>query len=187
MKLNLATFTITFLMLISNVSKAQNTDKFNFGFAYGLSINTVFNHVSQNRGFEPKISPFLFTAFAEYDYKSNLKFTAELEYADKGPKHYQINYLTLSLMPKYRISKQSDIYLLGGIYTGYMFDYLIDGQKINHERLKNYDFGIDTGLDFIFPIYENYEWFVSPRLEIGVIRFSYSNHISLQLKTGLRF
>lgn len=185
------TFTIILSLILSLstiTSDAQTKlEKFDFGFAYGMSVNTVFNHVSGADYFELKISPYLFTAFAEYNYKPKLNFVAELEYANKGPKNYQINYLTLSFLPKYRISERYDISILGGIYTGYMFNYILYGQKYEAPNLKNYDLGIDTGFDFTFPIYENWEWFVSPRLEVGAIRFSFSNHISLQLKTGFRF
>ena len=187
MKSHLIIFIISLFIFISTTLKAQNIDKFDFGLAYGMSINNVFNHASGADYFEPKVSPYLFTVFAEHKYKSRLSFIGELEYADKGPQRYQINYLTLSLMPKYQISERYNISILGGIYTGYMFNYIVGGQKYDAPHIKNYDLGIDAGFDFTLPVYENYEWFVSPRLEIGVVRFSFSNHISLQLKTGLRF
>lgn len=55
------------------------------------------------------------------------------------------------------------------------------------DKIKKYDLGLDAGINYTQKIYSRFDFFISPRIELGLIRFSYSNHLSYQLRAGLRY
>ncbi len=84
-------------------------------------------------------------------------------------------------------NRHSNISILGGLYGGYLFDYKISGTSDKPPGLKKYDFGVDLGMDFTWKIDDEMSFYLSPMFELGVIRFSFSNHLSYQLKAGIKF
>ncbi len=170
------------LILFGQVEKDK---KINFGIGIGVSINNVFNHVS-NAEFQSRFSPILITANAQKQLGKKWSVLSELDYIHKGPKYHDINYLILSVLPQYRIFPKN-ITLLAGPYIAYMFKYESYGVVSKREDLKNYDVGADIGFLFSKKVNEKINLFLSPRVELGMMRFSFSNHLSYQLKMGVSF
>ena len=174
------------LIPIFLIGQTAKNEKFEFGAGFGVSMNNVFNHIS-NAEFESRLSPILITVNIERRLSRKWSMFSELDYVHKGPEAHDINYLVFSVLPKYDLLSKPNISLIAGPYIGYMFKYESYGRERNHEELKNYDAGIDAGLMYHTRITNNLYIFVSPRIEAGMIRFSYSNHLSYQLKTGVKF
>jgi len=168
------------------IGQTVENEKFEFGAGFGVSMNNVFNHIS-NSEFESRFSPILITVNIERRLSRKWSILSELDYIHKGPEEHDINYLVFSILPKYNLWSKPNISLIAGPYIGYMFKYESYGSEKNHDELKNYDVGIDAGLTYQTGITDDLYIFVSPRIEAGMIRFSYSNHLSYQLKTGIKF
>jgi len=168
------------------IGQSEENRKINIGIGAGVSQNNVFNHV-YGAEFESKLSSILITVNAQKPLSNKWSIFSELDYIHKGPKGFNINYLVFSILPEYKIISNPDISILGGPYIGYMFKYKAFGSIFEHPDLKNYDLGIDAGINFTKRINQKISFFIFPRIEVGMIRFSFSNHFSYQLKTGLRF
>lgn len=166
--------------------QSQIRKNVSIGIGAGLSWNDVFNHTNDGE-FDMKFSPVLLTVHAQKQLSEKWYLLSELDYIHKGPEDYVIDYLVLSVLPKYTLFPNANISILGGPYIGYLFEYRDSGRVTETNALKDYDLGFDAGVSFSKKIGKKAEFFVSPRVEVGLIRFSYSNHLSLQLKTGLRF
>jgi hypothetical protein len=182
---------IAFLLLTFSYSglKAQSEtfQKIQYGFTYGISINDVFNHESKYN-FPPKFSPILIGSFIQFNQSDKLGLVAEIEYIHKGPESYVINYLTLSTLVRYEAFKgYPNTAILVGLYGGYLFDYKFYDISVEPDGLKSYDLGVDIGMDFTRKLTDKIDGFISPVIEIGIIRFSHTNHLSYQLKGGIRF
>lgn len=160
--------------------------KINFGFGAGVSINNVFHH-EENVKFKPKFSPILLTVNAQKPLTRHWSLFSELDYIHKGPYHFDINYLVLSVLPQYTICNKPNISFLAGPYVGYMFRYKTIGGIYHNDNLKKYDTGLDAAIMFSTKISKKFNLYISPRVEVGLIRFSFSNHISYQLVMGARF
>lgn len=180
------------LILLLNASKitaqSEVLKKFEYGFAYGISLNDAINHID-NHDFRKKLSPVLLSSFVIFNQSEKLSFVAEIEYIHKGPQLHVIDYLTLSTLARYKVfNRFPNISVLGGLYGGYLFDYKINGDSIGQPNtLKSYDFGIDIGMDFTRKINDKLDFYLSPLFELGLIRFSLSQHLSYQLKAGVKF
>ncbi len=176
---------VSILPLILN-AQSKDTNKFNFGIGAGVSINDAFNHVMDAK-FKSRLSPILITINAQKQLENKWGILAELDYIHKGPIEHDISYLTFSFLAQHKISTKPTISILAGPYIGYLFKYESYGVVFKHKDLKNHDIGIDTGLNFSMRLSEKISLFISPRLEVGMMRFSFSNNISYQLKTGITF
>ncbi len=166
--------------------QSEENKKISFGVGAGVSLNNVYNHIREAE-FEPKFSAVLITVNAQKQLSNRWNLLSELDYTHKGPKGHKINYFVISMLPSYKIVAKPNISILGGPYIGYMLKYEAYGSVEKHEDLKNYDLGIDSGISFTTRVNEKLDLYISPRIEVGLIRFSFSNHISYQLKTGIRF
>lgn len=187
MNKHLRKITLTLLLILPFILEGQieKTDKYDIGFGIGGSINNVFNHTVESADFEAKLSPILFTVNTELKLDGRWGMLAELDYIHKGPKNHDINYLILSVLPKYQISKKLNLSFAVGPYIGYLFRYNLRGQELISDVTKRIDIGLDAGIIYSKKLNEKFDIFISPRIEVGAIRFSYSNHISGQLKVGL--
>ncbi|MBK7811584.1 MAG: hypothetical protein IPI50_10135 [Saprospiraceae bacterium] len=179
--------TILFVSLsISLGGQSQINKKLNYGVGIGLSWNNVFNHLAGAK-FDPRISPILITTNVQYIFDRRWTVLSELDYIHKGPLNHDINYLVLSVLPKFKVFSNPNISLLAGPYMGYLFRYKARGIISTSDRIKKYDVGMDAGIHYSKRINENFNIFISPRVELGLIIFSQSQHISYQLRAGVEF
>jgi len=171
---------------ITLMSQTLDNNKLNYGVGLGLSRNNVFNHLAGAK-FEPRISPILITTNVQYNFSRRWAVLSELDYIHKGPMNHDINYLVLSVLPKFKVFNKPNFSLLAGPYIAYLFQYKAGGVINTSDRVKKYDFGMDAGIHYSKRINENFNLFISPRVEVGLIIFSQSQHISYQIKAGVEF
>ena len=188
MRLHQLFLMIIALVLVSNLLGAQEIEKrrYNFGLGAGVSLNNVFNH---NRGatFDTRFSPILITAVSTIPLKNErLGLMIELDYIHKGPSDHDINYLILSGLLDYQLLENIKLKAVLGPYLGYLFKYKLGDVEFKADKIRE-DFGLDAGLFYAVQLSERIQLFLSPRVEVGLIRFSNSNHISSQLKIGVLF
>jgi len=182
------TFAIVFLFIPLMLLSQDIGKKTSFGIYYGLSINNVYDHVDgPDVQFDDNFSPILFGGYISSDLTNLFSLAFELEYVHKGPEFYKIDYLIGTLLAKYQVHKNFDLSPLIGVYGGYLFEYEINGKERNHEELKGYDLGIEGGLEYKIKLREDMKLFISPRVEVGLTRFSFTRHISYQMKFGIEF
>lgn len=184
---NLLALSLLIITIICCVETLNGqSKKIGLGIYTGISINNVYDHIQDER-FESQLSRKLIGGYLEYRLIRRLDIYAEFEYVHKGPQNFKIDYHTFSLMGKYQCFRYLDISIMAGYYHGFLNEYLWLGRAWSHPELKDYDKGIEFGLMYEQDIFKKLGLFISPRIEIGLIQFSLSKHISYQLKTGIQF
>jgi hypothetical protein len=175
-----------FLLSIELFGQHENRDKVDFGLSWGITLNDVYDHPS-GFNFKTRISPIVFGLSLDYKISDRFDLKTELDYVHKGPLDYKIDYLILSVLPQIKFIKIKDLSVMLGPYIGYLFEYRTHGEVSNHEALKGYDFGIESGIEYKKMLGKKVNLFISPRIELGLIEFSFSKHIVYQLKVGIEY
>ena len=148
---------------------------------YGISINQGLNHL-YGAEFRPRISPVLFGINYSKFFTEKSGWGIEVDYVHKGVQNYVIDYMVFSILYTRRfngIFRKAFI----GPYYGKMFSYKKNGVVLSSPTLKYYDYGIECGFHLSIPVlYKKYGLSISPRTELGMLRFSNSYHFVGQIK-----
>ncbi len=185
-KLIILKLTLSFLLLFSFCFAQGQTKQFNFGAYGGVANNNVYQ-LNKPTVFDNQTTPVLLGIHADYNFGDRLSSGIELEYIHKGPKFYKIDYLVLSVVAKYKVFENLNLEPVLGGYAGYLFKFIGFGREHNHPELKQYDFGVQGGVQYTIPITSWLNVFISPRVELGLYTFSFSRHRSFQLRAGIEF
>jgi hypothetical protein len=175
-------FPIILLFLLLALNLHAQKPKWEIGLSTGATINNVYSHINEAK-FDWRISPRLYSAFARFTKNDIIGFELELDYVEKGPKNFQISYITVAplmniIFPHNRVSFSV------GPYFARLNKYIEEGEIKNYNFITNYDIGLQVDFQKEFNI-GNLHAFVSPQVEWGFTRFSLSRHIIAQLKFGV--
>jgi hypothetical protein len=189
---------LSFLLLWSvNLVHAQIQQIWNINLFLGVSYNSVYDPANFDYKFSPLLAGFEF----EKQLSNRFDFGTSLSFVRKGTRTklnngvrdatYMFDYIILSPQLKINVFTNKALAFAIGPYLGYststkmktFFDSHYRDYK--HNDFQDLDFGVDLGIRSEFGI-SKYDFYVHPKLQLGLIDFSYSKHISCQVVFGIK-
>jgi hypothetical protein len=170
----------------------------------GHSVNSVIEQkdVFTQKFWTYKFSPLLI-GMQFYDKQTEkLEFCLDLYYVRKGAwsfikngyrsQDYIFDYIIISPQIRWQLFKPSRLKVKFGPYYGIAT--LAKSKFYRETKFRNfrdyssfkpYDMGINFSISQQFNV-ENYEFFIEPKFQLGLIKFSNTKHISFQLIFGAK-